>query len=75
MNRDLVHRTIANSWEIIIYYEYFKIITNIQNSFQEHQAAHKHAAADPDMTSACQGDDACYGFIFALLAVDGINIV
>lgn len=34
-NRDLVHRTITNSWEIIMYYEYFKIITNIQNSFQQ----------------------------------------
>jgi hypothetical protein len=66
LNGDLVH--IANSWDIIIYYECF-------NSFREHQAAHKHAVAHPYITSACKRDDACYGLIFALLAVGCINIV
>jgi hypothetical protein len=55
-----------------MYYEYFKITTNIQNSFREQQAARKHADA---VTSAGKRDDACYGFLFAFLAVDCINIV
>lgn len=56
-------------------YEYFKIIMNIKNSCQEHEAAHKHVNVDPSITSACKRDDASYGFIFAFLAVDSINII